>query len=143
MRRYSAAIFIFAMGFVWAATSVAQASDIVGLAKTPSGQNYLVDSKGMTLYYFTKDKDKNGGSACNGNCLKAWPAFYAPTIQVSAPLVASDFGTITRDDGSLQSSYRGWPLYYWVHDTLPGDIKGEGVGKVWYVIDPANFPARN
>src|SRR4051794_6719527 len=31
----------------------------------------LVDSKGMTLYLF--EKDKNGKSACDGACATAWP----------------------------------------------------------------------
>ena len=140
MRKVFALGSMFALAFFCAVALGAQTSDSVGIATDASGQSYLVDSKGMTLYYFTKDQV--GESACNGNCIKAWPAFYAPTMQVSNPLVASDFGTITRADGSFQTTFKGWPLYYWVHDAKPGDTTGQGVGKVWFIIDPSTFPAK-
>jgi predicted lipoprotein with Yx(FWY)xxD motif len=34
---------------------------------------------------------------------------------------------ITRADGSLQTTYKGWPLYYFSKDAGPGDLKGENV----------------
>ena len=51
-----------------------------------------------------------------------------------------------RDDGSMQATYRGRPLYYWQGDTAPGDTNGQDVGNVWFVamVDgsmPANPPA--
>lgn len=115
-----------------AAAIAAQTTDSVRLGTTAAGDRYLTDSKGMTLYYYTKDQ--TGDSDCNGNCLKAWPAFYAPDLSVSAPLDQADFGSIVRSDGSSQTTYKGWPLYYWFKDTKPGDMRGEGVGKVWYVL---------
>ena len=97
-----------------------------------NGVNFLTDDKGMTLYYYTLDT--NGQSACYGGCEKAWPVFYAASLSVSDPLMSSDFGTITRTNGSKQSTYKGWPLYYWVQDKKPGDMSGEGVHKAWYVL---------
>ena len=47
---------------------------------------------------------------------------------------ASKLGTLTRSDGTIQASYGGWPLYYWVKDTKPGDVTGQNVQGVWYVI---------
>ena len=38
------------------------------------------------------------------------------------------FGTLTRADGSIQVTYVGLPLYYWVRDTKAGDVIGQGVG---------------
>jgi len=55
---------------------------------------------------------------------------------------AEDFGTITREDGKKQTTFRGYPLYYWAGDKAPGDTKGQGVGNVWYVIDPTKFPPK-
>ncbi len=100
--------------------------------------NYLVDGKGDTLYWFTKDSMDQ--SACTGGCLKAWPAFDPKTLAAPSVLNPADFGTITRSDGGEQETYKGYPLYYWQNDKNRGDVTGEGVGKVWYVIDPANFP---
>ena len=31
-------------------------------------------------------------------------------------------------------AYDGKPLYWFVKDTKPGDVTGEGVGEVWYVV---------
>ncbi|MEO6685392.1 MAG: hypothetical protein ABIN24_05480, partial [Dyadobacter sp.] len=59
--------------------------------------NVLVDQKGKTLYFFTKDV--NGTSACAGGCLDVWPIFSAATPKLDTGLVATDFGTITRADG--------------------------------------------
>jgi predicted lipoprotein with Yx(FWY)xxD motif len=107
-------------------------SNSVQLATSPSGVQYLTDGNGMTLYYFTKDAD--GQSACSGKCSQLWPTFYAPSVTVPSSLNASDFGTITRADGSMQTTYMGWPLYYWSKDTNPGDMTGEGVGGIWYIV---------
>ena len=65
-------------------------------------------------------------SACTGACLKAWPAFTASSIVVPSAMNASDFGTITRDDGTMQVTFKGYPLYYWVKDKKRGDVTGAG-----------------
>jgi predicted lipoprotein with Yx(FWY)xxD motif len=44
-----------------------------------------------------------------------------------------------REDGEKQTSYKGWPLYYFFKDKKPGDVSGEGVNSVWYVIYPDKF----
>ncbi len=126
---------LFLTLFVLAASATlasAQSMSAVQVQTSPSGVSYLTDGKGMTLYYYTLDA--NGQSACYGGCAKAWPIFSADTTSVSGPLMASDFGTITRTDGTKQTTYHGWPLYYWVNDKVAGDMTGEGVHKVWYVL---------
>jgi predicted lipoprotein with Yx(FWY)xxD motif len=100
--------------------------------------NYLVDGNSNSLYYFKKDSP--GKSACNGQCIKNWPAFTADKVIVPSALSAADFSTITRTDGVRQVTYKGYPLYYWVKDQKRGQVTGEGVGNVWYVIDPTKFP---
>jgi predicted lipoprotein with Yx(FWY)xxD motif len=114
-------------GLTWA-----QGTTTIQIRKGPNGVGYLTDSKGMTLYYYTKDAD--GQSACYGGCAAAWPVFYAPTVTIPSSLDMGDFGTITRTDGTKQTTYYGWPLYYWAKDKSPGDATGEGVGKVWYIL---------
>jgi predicted lipoprotein with Yx(FWY)xxD motif len=105
-------------------------------AKEGTG-GYLVDSKGMSLYYFKKDMPSI--SACINECLTKWPIFYTEKISVQKPLKKRDFGVITRDDGKTQTTYKGWRLYYFFKDTKPGDMNGEGINKVWYVIYPDKF----
>jgi predicted lipoprotein with Yx(FWY)xxD motif len=96
--------------------------------------NFLVDGKGMTLYYFTKDV--NNQSNCTGNCLVAWPIYYAEDIKPGTGISATDFTTITRADGSKQTAYKNWPLYYYVGDTKAGDVTGEAVENEWFVAKP-------
>lgn len=96
-----------------------------------STENYMVDDKGKTLYLFTKDV--KGDSKCIDACLKIWPVFYMEKISVSSGLNSSNFGTITRTDGTKQTTYKGWPLYYFSSDVNPGDIKGEGVNSIWFI----------
>ncbi len=120
---------------VWFILKVPSYTVMIG-THDPEG-NYLTDGQGRTLYYFTKDS--NGMSACSGNCIKNWPAFSADSVIVPSVLNASDFGTITRDDGTTQVTFRGYPLYYFIRDSKRGEVAGEGVAKVWYVVDPQKF----
>lgn len=94
----------------------------------------LADSKGMTLYYFTKDTSDN--STCTGGCAAVWPAFYAETLKADTSLATADFATITRPDGTKQTTYKGWPLYYYEPDATSADVKGENVNQLWYVAKP-------
>jgi predicted lipoprotein with Yx(FWY)xxD motif len=57
-----------------------------------------------------------------------WPVFYAANISAPQGLNASDFGTITRSDGKQQTTYKGYPLYFFIGDHKPGDINGNNVG---------------
>jgi len=95
---------------------------------------YLTDSKGLSLYFFSKDID--GLSHCTDTCLKNWTAFYAPQIKVSVALDSGDFGQIIRSDGQKQTTFHGWPLYYYIGDKKPGDDKGEGLNNIWYLAKP-------
>jgi predicted lipoprotein with Yx(FWY)xxD motif len=103
------------------------------MIKVSSG-NYIVDNNGRTLYVFTKDVI--GDSTCTGSCLNIWPVFYQEKIDVASGLNSSDFGTITRSDGEKQTTYQGWPLYYFASDVNPGDMKGEGVNGIWFIARP-------
>jgi len=98
--------------------------------------NILTDAQGKTLYYFARDTPSSGMSTCYGQCAALWPVFSANTIVVSPPLVSSDFSSITRTDGTTQTTYRGWPLYYFQSDSGTGSVNGEGITGNWFVIRP-------
>lgn len=106
----------------------------VSLFATPLG-DVMTGPSGRTLYVFAPDAD--GKANCTGNCAGTWPLFYQETPTLGSSLRAADFTTITRTDGSKQTAYKGWPLYYFVNDTKAGDIAGENVGNVWQVAKPA------
>ena len=99
---------------------------------------YLADSNGMTLYVFLKDT--SGASTCTGQCVDRWPIFYTEKVMVPAGMDAKEFGVITRADGKMQNTFRGWPLYYWMGDKAPGQTTGQGVNNVWfYVSNPYSY----
>jgi predicted lipoprotein with Yx(FWY)xxD motif len=108
------------------------------IAKTRLGQ-ILVDSKGITLYDFVKDKGKT--SVCYGACAALWPPLVTHGKPIAGPGVrASLLGTTKRKDGKLEVTYGGHPLYYFVSDRKPGQTTGQGVnqfGGPWWVLSAA------
>lgn len=95
--------------------------------------NIMTDGDNKTLYFFTFDG--NGDSGCTGGCLVTWPIYYKENPALGTGLLAADFGVITRkSDGKKQSTYKGWPLYYYVGDTKAGTVTGDGAeSKTWFV----------
>lgn len=106
----------------------------VKLAANGKFGNIMTDSKGKTLYFFAIDA--SGNSGCSGDCSVAWPTFYQETLTLDDGLDPKDFGTITRTGGAKQTTYKGWPLYYFKNDTKAGDTNGDGVESVWFVAKP-------
>ena len=96
----------------------------------------LVDSNGMTLYDF--HKDKGGESSCYGACAQAWPPLLTEgEPQVGDGASASKLGTTKRNDGTLQVTYAGHPLYTFVQDQKPGEANGNDIsafGAEWYAL---------
>lgn len=90
----------------------------------------LVDSKGMTLYTFDKDKETPGKSACSGQCADNWP----PLMAMKDDKKSGDYDLIKRDDNQSQWTFQGQPLYLFKKDSKPGDMTGDGVKEVWHVI---------
>ncbi len=110
-----------------------EASGVLVKTDATFGQ-VLTDSAGMALYFFSRDAD--GNSACTGNCTALWPRYHSHYAADSKGLDSDDFGTITLADGSLQTTYKGWPLYYYASDEMAGDISGDGFGGNWFVAKP-------
>ncbi len=105
----------------------------VGVKETSLGK-VLTDASGKTLYFFAKDVA--GTPTCAGGCLDTWPVFSKTISRLDPSLSATDFASITRADGTTQTTYKEWPLYYYKSDAAAGDVKGENVGKVWFVAKP-------
>jgi predicted lipoprotein with Yx(FWY)xxD motif len=101
----------------------------------------LVDGQGMSLYVFMNDSQNGGSSACTADCAAVWPPLLSQGAPVAGTgLDATLLGTITRDDGTMQVTYNGWPLYLYTGDTAPGDATGQAVQDqfgTWYLVSPA------
>jgi predicted lipoprotein with Yx(FWY)xxD motif len=132
------------------AAAVSSASGAASPAATPSRAvpislaladsrygRIIVDGSGRALYLF--DADHGPVSTCYNACASAWPPFLlteSPTVGSElAPALAS---TTTRKDGFQQVTYNGHPLYYYVGDRSPGEVRCQAAvefGGGWYVID--------
>lgn len=97
----------------------------------------VVDGKGMTLYVFDKDTAGSGSSSCSGQCLVNWPPLHATSGTPTVDGVTGEVGTITGTDGQPQVTLNGLPLYYFVGDAAPGDVNGQAVQNIWWVVSPA------
>jgi predicted lipoprotein with Yx(FWY)xxD motif len=92
----------------------------------------LADSKGFTLYWYSKDTMMT--SECTGGCATTWPPLAGKPAAAMGVHLVGKFGTITRTGGVLQATYKGRPLYTYSGDTAPGQTKGNGLGGVWHVV---------
>lgn len=111
----------------------ATGSTSIELASSDVG-DVIVDGDGNALYLFVPDAA--GDSTCYDECETAWP-ILGEVNDVGDGLDEALLGTTTRTTGDVQATYNGWPLYYFANDAAPGDINGQGVGDVWYLVDAA------
>jgi predicted lipoprotein with Yx(FWY)xxD motif len=99
------------------------------------------DARGQAYYVF--DRERAGRSECYGDCARAWPPVLARGRPVAGRGVRSRFlGTVRRRGGKRQVTYRGRPLYYYVHDA-PGRVLCHDVrefGGLWLVIRADGTP---
>jgi predicted lipoprotein with Yx(FWY)xxD motif len=111
---------------------------IVSAAPVGDLGTILVDSQGLTLYDF--HKDKGGESSCYGACAAAWPPLLTQgNPQAQGKADRSMLGTTKRKDGTLQVTYNGWPLYTYAADQAPGEANGNDIdqfGAEWYALQP-------
>lgn len=121
-----------------AAAAAGGGAAVVKVTNTPDLGKVIVDSEGMTMYDFHKDKGTT--SSCYGACAEAWP----PLLTEGAPKAtggaeASLLGVTKRKDGTEQVTYNGHPLYGFVEDQKPGETNGndvDGFGAEWYALMP-------
>jgi predicted lipoprotein with Yx(FWY)xxD motif len=109
--------------------------DVIETLETSVG-SVLVDAAGRTLYILTVDEA--GASTCFDACEANWPP-----VAVGATAAAGidvSLGSTTRSDGSEQLTVNGRPVYLFGGDSGAGDVNGQGVGEVWFVIDPNGEP---
>jgi len=126
------------------ASTVSESSGgAVAVADNPKLGKILVDSEGFTLYDF--HKDKGGKSACYGACANVWPPLTASGApRATSGVEAAKLGTTKRSDGTIQVTYAGHPLYTYVTDTKPGEVKGNdfsSFGAQWYALAPSGEEA--
>jgi predicted lipoprotein with Yx(FWY)xxD motif len=111
----------------------------VSLQLSPFVGPYLGDRGGKALYIYGADMPGDCNtppiSTCFDDCLVSWPVFDAGVRDLAPELDDAAFGRIEREDGGFQTTYLGWPLYYFKSDTGPGMLTGQGRGRIWFAAE--------
>jgi predicted lipoprotein with Yx(FWY)xxD motif len=94
---------------------------------TENGQNLRIGSRGRP-----KVGQILGTAACDAECTETWHIFAAPADAQGS----GDWGVVTRDDGTKQWVYRGYPVYSFTGDTKPGDMLGNETYQIMGENDP-------
>lgn len=134
--RIMAAILLL-LTFLVTTASAQETGNTIELGVTNDGVPTLVDPRGFTLYTFEHDED--GVSSCYEECAETWPPYTIeegaePTVGAGIP---GEIGTVPRDDGTIQVTYQGEPVYFYFEDAAPGDANGHGLEDVWFAVNPA------
>jgi predicted lipoprotein with Yx(FWY)xxD motif len=117
------------------ATAFAQQSPSVNTRDAGELGTILTDANGMTLY--TYKPDSPGTSTCYDQCAANWPPAVVQDAPATPDGLSGMLGVAARRDGSEQLTYNGLPLYRYVDDKDPEDTYGQGLGNVWFVVNPS------
>ena len=121
-----------------ASSSTAAAGSVMISTHSTSRGTVLTDAKGHTLYWFAIDTPTT--SKCNGSCATYWPPVLGKPAAAAGMSLPHALGSITRSNGQVQATYAGHPLYTYVGDTAPGQLKGNGLklsGGLWWAATPS------
>ena len=120
-----------------AGSAAAVAGPFVQIEETEEYGPVLVDHDCRTLYAFTKDLP--GAPSCVEACAQAWPALSVTDAAVPALADELDptlFSIVEHPESGPMLQVGDWPLYYFASDLAPGDLNGQGVGGVWWLVAP-------
>ena len=128
-----------------ATTETSEASvPVTGQTEVRAAANFdygpiLVNGDGLPLYIFAQDTQNGDSSACTDEeCVAEWPPLTTEGEATAGPgAIQSLLGTITREDGTTQVTYNGWPLYLFSGDTSSETTGGQGAGDGWTLVSPA------
>jgi len=122
-------------------TPIETTEPVFGLSveSTPFG-DVIVDQAGSSLYMFAPDS--GGESTCVDDCQAKWPPLFAEEIPALDGIDPAAVSLVERPDGNVVA-VGGWPLYYFAGDAAPGDLNGQGVGDVWWLLTPAGEPIQS
>jgi predicted lipoprotein with Yx(FWY)xxD motif len=119
-----------------AATPAAAAGTVITVADSEFGP-MLFDDTGQAIYLF--DIEKTPTPECYDACAEAWPPVLTDGAPVAAGGARADLlGTSPRTDGSMQVTYAGHPLYFYVNEGK-NEVRCHNVflnGGLWFVVTP-------
>jgi predicted lipoprotein with Yx(FWY)xxD motif len=124
------------------AAAPATSSSLLTAWQSPLG-TVVVTGQGRAVYEFDKDTPGSGKSACTGTCVNLWHAVTTTSSAPSAAGVTGTVATIPTADGGQQVTLAGHPLYTYAGDSASGQVSGEGVMNIWWLVSPAGVKVKN
>jgi predicted lipoprotein with Yx(FWY)xxD motif len=125
-----------------AITVAAAATALLALTACGPNDQSAAEAAGQVASAVAESSPSPSKSNCVGNCLVKWPAVaWAPGASIPG-IEPRLIGKVVRPDGTAQLTVGGWPAYRFWTDKVPGDIKGQGVGKTWWAITVEGKRAR-
>jgi predicted lipoprotein with Yx(FWY)xxD motif len=99
---------------------------------------HLININQAALYRFDDDTAAPSQSTCNDACAAKWPPV---TIQEGGNVYLAGVnpkavGAIRRQDGQVQITVGGLPIYRFSGDSQPGDLNGQGIDGKWFAVGP-------
>lgn len=111
----------------------------------PLSAPHLININQAALYRFDDDDTAAPSqSACNGACAAKWPPV---TVREGGNVYLAGVnpkavGAIRRQDGHIQITVGGLPVYRYSGDSKPGDLNGQGIDGKWFAVGPAGDSSR-
>lgn len=97
---------------------------------------YLTDGEGRALYTVVDAVNPLAGIDA-----RLWTPLPAEgTLMIAGEVDFSLLASRRGDDGRLQLTYGGWPLYTFVDDVGEGDLQGQGFQDAWFVVSTKGVP---
>jgi predicted lipoprotein with Yx(FWY)xxD motif len=72
-------------------------------------------------------------------CAVTWPPIlveHGSSVRLEG-VDAATLDTVGRQDGTVQLTLGGWPVYRYAKDVAPADLAGHGVRGTWFAVTPA------
>jgi predicted lipoprotein with Yx(FWY)xxD motif len=137
-----------ALAAVASVAGAAGVSRVVGEASNSMlNETVVVDVHGRTLYALHPETAHH--LLCRSRaCFETWPALLVHSANVKLEAghgVEGHLGLLHRQDGKLQVTLRGMPLYRFAGDSVKGQANGEGIktfGGTWHAV-PAETHSTN
>ena len=107
-----------------------------GVDNTNTNSNANTNANANTNSNDNTNANANANTNDNTNGTTGTASDCSPEAMAGEGVDVTLLGTITRDDGSTQVTYNGWPLYYFHEDVAAGDTNGQGVEGVWFLVSP-------
>ena len=137
MTAVTAAMLVAVLGATIASASSPQK---VSMRNTSAGM-ILVNSKGFTVYAFSRDSNNSDKCVTIKGCAANWPPLTTSGKPVAGSGIKSSMlSTITIKGGAKQVTYAGHPLYTYIGDSSPGSTEYIGVnaaGGTWPALNAA------